>query len=381
MVDLEPRVVNSIMTGSHSKMFNPDNVYISPDGGGAGNIWAAGYHAGEGISDILMDMLDREADGSDSLEGFMLLHSIAGGTGSGLGSFLLEHINDRFPKKLIQTYSVFPDSHQISDVVVQPYNSILTLKRLALYADSVIVLDNAALTRIAADTLKVQSPTLSQTNQLVSTVMSASTSTLRYPGYLHNDLASIMASLIPLHSCHFLMTAYTPFSNDTVDQAKLVRKTTILDVMSRLLQPKTRMISLNPSKTGRYLSILNIIQGEVDSREIHKSLLRIRERNLVSFIDSVPASIQISLSKRSPYLKSGAASRISGLMLANHTSMASLFQRTLDQFERLLKRQAFLEQYKKQPMFENGLEEFEDAREHVKHLINSYKQLEYQHTE
>lgn len=30
-----------------------------------------------------MDMIDREADGSDSLEGFVLCHSIAGGTGSG----------------------------------------------------------------------------------------------------------------------------------------------------------------------------------------------------------------------------------------------------------------------------------------------------------
>ena len=34
----------------------------------------------------------------------MLCHSIAGGTGSGLGSYLLEALNDRFPKKLIQTY-------------------------------------------------------------------------------------------------------------------------------------------------------------------------------------------------------------------------------------------------------------------------------------
>jgi len=46
-----------------------------------------------------MEMLDREADGSDSLEGFVLIHSIAGGTGSGMGSFLLEKLNDRFPKK------------------------------------------------------------------------------------------------------------------------------------------------------------------------------------------------------------------------------------------------------------------------------------------
>lgn len=33
-----------------------------------------------------MDMIDREADGSDSLEGFVLCHSIAGGTGSGFDS-------------------------------------------------------------------------------------------------------------------------------------------------------------------------------------------------------------------------------------------------------------------------------------------------------
>ena len=98
----------------------------------------------------------------------MLLHSIAGGTGSGLGSFLLERLNDRFPKKLIQTYSVFPNNQETSDVVVQPYDSILALKRLVNHADSVVVLDNAALSRIAADRLHVQNPSFSQTNQLVS---------------------------------------------------------------------------------------------------------------------------------------------------------------------------------------------------------------------
>lgn len=67
----------------------------------------------------------------------MLLHSIAGGTGSGLGSFILERMNDRFPKKLIQTYSVFPDN-QSADVVVNPYNSLLAMRRLTQDADSVV---------------------------------------------------------------------------------------------------------------------------------------------------------------------------------------------------------------------------------------------------
>lgn len=129
-------------------------------------------------------MIDREAEGSDSLEvcggrlyelphalspsqGFMAMHSIAGGTGSGLGSFLLERLNDKFPKKLIQTYSVFPNANE-GDVVVQPYNSMLTLKRLVNHADSVVVLDNGALARISAERLHVQTPSFDQTNQLVS---------------------------------------------------------------------------------------------------------------------------------------------------------------------------------------------------------------------
>lgn len=96
----------------------------------------------------------------------MLTHSIGGGTGSGLGSHLLERLSDRFNKKLIQTYSVFPDS-STGDVVVQPYNSVLTLKRLVDYADSVVVLDNRALSRICTERLKVQVASYSQTNQLV----------------------------------------------------------------------------------------------------------------------------------------------------------------------------------------------------------------------
>lgn len=60
-----------------------------------------GYVEGEKCQDEILEMIDREADGSDSLEGFVLTHSTAGGTGSGFGSYLLERLNDRYPKKLI----------------------------------------------------------------------------------------------------------------------------------------------------------------------------------------------------------------------------------------------------------------------------------------
>lgn len=129
-----------------------------------------------------------------------------------MGSYLLETLNDRYSKKLVQTYSVFPNQMETSDVVVQPYNSLLTLKRLTLNADCVVVLDNTALNRIAVERLHLSNPTFAQTNSLVSTVMSASTTTLRYPGYMNNDLVGLLASLIPTPRCHFLMTGYTPLT-------------------------------------------------------------------------------------------------------------------------------------------------------------------------
>ena len=159
----DDQVINSIQTGAYKNIYNPENFYVGKDGIGAGNNWGAGYATGESVHEEVMEMIDREAEGSDSLEvcvsihdvpardylhshttnsedlkGFLLLHSIAGGTGSGLGSFLLERLNDRFPKKLIQTYSVFPDTQSGGDVVVHPYNSVLAIRRLAQNADSVV---------------------------------------------------------------------------------------------------------------------------------------------------------------------------------------------------------------------------------------------------
>ncbi|PVI04709.1 tubulin-domain-containing protein [Periconia macrospinosa] len=373
LLDLEPRVLNSIQSSAYKNIYNPENFYIHKDGTGAGNNWGMGYSMGEQVQEEIIDMIDREADGSDSLEGFMLLHSIAGGTGSGLGSYMLERLNDRFPKKLIQTYSVFPNT-QDGDIVVQPYNSLLSLRRLTQNADSVVVLDNGALSRIAADRLHVQNPSFQQTNQLVSTVMSASTTTLRYPGYMHNDLVGIVASLIPTPRCHFLSTSYTPFSGENVEQAKTVRKTTVLDVMRRLLQPKNRMVSTNPTKKSCYMSILNIIQGEADPTDVHKSLLRIRERRLATFIPWGPASIQVALTRKSPYVTS--SHRVSGLMLANHTGIATLFKRIVAQYSTLRKRNAFLESYKREAPFRDGLGEFDEAKEVVQSLIDEYTEAE-----
>jgi len=372
LLDLEPRVINTIQNSEYGDLYNPENIFLSKEGGGAGNNWAKGYGNAEKVSEEIFDIVDREADGSDSLEGFVLIHSIAGGTGSGMGSYLLETINERYPKKLIQTYSVFPMlSADSSDVVVQPYNSVLTLKRLTYNADSVVVLDNTALNRIAMDRLKLTNPTFAQINSLVSTVMAASTTTLRYPGYMNNDLIGMLASLIPTPRCHFLMTGYTPLTIDR--QSTTIRKTTVLDVMRRLLHTKNIMVSCS-TRRGVYISILNIIQGEVDPTQVHKSLQRIRERKLAKFITWGPASIQVALSRQSPYIQH--AHKVNGLMLANHTSICQLFDRCVKQYDKLRSRNAFLDNYRQEALFSDNLDEFDSAKEVVVSLSEEYKAAE-----
>jgi tubulin gamma len=386
LIDLEPRVLSHVQA-ELPRLFNQENIYRHPEGGGAGNNWANGYDIGGQVVEDIMDMIDREADGSESLEGFLMCHSIAGGTGSGMGSLLLERVNDHFPKKLIQTYSVFPNNQDGGDVVVQPYNSLLTLKRLTLNADAVVVLDNTALNRIATERLGGgTSASIAQINQLVSTVMSASTNTLRFPGYMNNDLVGLMSSLIPTPRLHFLMTGYTPLTVGGGDLqatstgaaaalAPQVRKTSVTDVMRRLLQTKNIMVSCSTRKDrGCYISILDIIQGEVDPTQVHKSLQRIRERQLCSFIPWGPASIQVALSRKSPYVKT--PHRVSGLMLANHTSIRDLFHRIAQQYDKLRKRDAFLDNYRKVDMFADDLSEFDESREIVQDLIEEYRASE-----
>lgn len=378
MLDLEPRVVHSIQNSEQQRLYNRENIFLSPQGGGAGNNWASGYSQAEEFQEDILDMVDREAEGSDSLEGFLLCHSVAGGTGSGMGSFILEALNDRYSKQIVQTYSVFPNQMESSDVVVQPYNAILAMKRLITQCDCVVTLDNTALDRIAMDQMRASTPTFAQTNALVSTVMTASTVTLRYPGYMNNDLVGLVASLIPTPACHFLVTSYTPFASSN-DGTHSVRKTTVLDVMRRLLQTKNMMFSASHSTKGlqgKFMSILNIIEGTVEPTQVHKALQRIKERNIVNFIDWSPVNLQVAVSKGSPITAN--KNRISGLMLANHTSVRDMFMRCMSQYEKLIRRKAFLDQYEQYSIFGNGLDEFHESYDVLSGLVEEYIACESQ---
>ena len=74
-----------------------------------GNNWAKGHYTeGAELVDSVLDVLRKEAEGCDCLQGFQLAHSLGGGTGSGLGTLLISKIREEYPDRIMNTFSVVP---------------------------------------------------------------------------------------------------------------------------------------------------------------------------------------------------------------------------------------------------------------------------------
>ena len=61
-------------------------------------------------------------------QGTIVVHSLTGGTGSGLGSRLVERIRDTYPLAHVMSVAVSP--HSSGDSPLQHYNSLLSLSSL-----------------------------------------------------------------------------------------------------------------------------------------------------------------------------------------------------------------------------------------------------------
>jgi len=73
----------------------------------------------------------------------MIFNAVGGGTGSGLGSLLLERLSVDYGKKSKLGYCCYP-SPQVSTAVVEPYNSILSTHSLLEHTDVAFMMDNEA---------------------------------------------------------------------------------------------------------------------------------------------------------------------------------------------------------------------------------------------
>jgi len=405
LVDTEPRVLNSIKNSQYARLFNPENIKQLADGGGAGNVWTKGFSHCKMMHEDLFEAIDHELDDCENLDGFFIWHSMAGGTGSGFGSRVLEDLADRYPKKLINTCSVVPNSEESSDTVVQPYNAVLTLSNLINYAHSVITIDNTALNRIAVENLRLADPDFTQINKFVSSAMCSLTAPIRFPRHSYTSYSSIMAGLVPVDPLHFLFCSYTPLGIQVNNYASSSKNSNVYDVMRRLLKPQNMLASISPNailskkqpdQKHKYISMLNILRGSsIDFSQINRSLTNIRDQSLVDFVTWTPACIQtcISYNPNDDEPKSPAPfesenkenipgvqqssfspkSRITGAMISNHSSISKIFRKILTQFNQLKKSKAYLKNFLNDDFDDAGLEEaLNSAKENVDNLIQTY---------
>ena len=185
LVDLEPGVLNAVRSDKKmGSLFNPDHFVHAVDG--AGNNWAKGYFSyGAEIIDEVLDQIRRGVELCESVQGFQIMHSIGGGTGSGLGSLIVEKLSEEYSDKVSFNFSIFPGSTNNiqSDCVVEPYNAIMSLSTLIENSQAVFTIENSALHRICQKNLKIAKPTFADINHLVALGMSNATATTRFPGY------------------------------------------------------------------------------------------------------------------------------------------------------------------------------------------------------
>lgn len=66
------------------------------------------------------------------------------------------------------------------------------------------------------------------------------------------------------------------------------------------------------------------------------------------------------------------------MMLANHTSIRGLFKQFLDQYKKLANKGAFMENFKRTRIFQDSLDEFNEAEEVVRGLVDEYAASERQ---
>ncbi|XP_025772901.1 tubulin beta chain isoform X17 [Symphalangus syndactylus] len=143
LVDLEPGTMDSVRSGPFGQIFRPDNFVFGQSG--AGNNWAKGHYTeGAELVDSVLDVVRKEAESCDCLQGFQLTHSLGGGTGSGMGTLLISKIREEYPDRIMNTFSVVP-SPKVSDTVVEPYNATLSVHQLVENTDETYCIDNEAL--------------------------------------------------------------------------------------------------------------------------------------------------------------------------------------------------------------------------------------------
>jgi len=362
LVDLEPGTMDAVKSGAFGQLFRPDNFVFGQSG--AGNNWAKGHYTeGAELIDSVLDVVRKEAESCDCLQGFQIAQSLGGGTGSGMGTLLLSKIREEFPDRMMCTFSVAP-SPKVSDTVVEPYNATLSMHQLVENADEVMCIDNEALYDICFRTLKLTNPSYGDLNHLVSSVMSGVTCCLRFPGQLNSDLRKLAVNLIPFPRLHFFLVGFAPL---TSRQASDFRQSSVPELVAQMFDSKNMMAACDP-RHGRYLTASAMFRGKIPTKEVEEQMLNIKNKNSSYFVEWIPHNIKSSVCDIAPK-----GLKMAVTFVGNSTAIQEVFKRVNDQFTAMFKRKAFLHWYTGEGMDEM---EFTEAESNLHDLISEYQQYQ-----
>lgn len=294
MVDMEEGVTRELLRGRMGEVM--DRSLLLAGSGGSGNNFAAGLaEHGPQHEEKLRELVRRPAEECDSLQGFLMLHSLGGGTGSGVGCYLLGMLRDEFPEALRFSCSVFPSEDD--DVITSPYNTTLAAAHLLDKADCVFPVENEALQAVCEEAgKKNQKYGLNEPgksipagenrhgrggkpfdgmNGVASRMLLNLTAGARFEGDLNVDLGEVLMNLVPFPQLNCVTSSMAPLVA-LADVAKRGPAPRSLDeAFNELFCPGTTLVSAQPRR-HTHLASAFLARGSVAMADISRNISRSR---------------------------------------------------------------------------------------------------------
>jgi len=368
-VDLEPTVIDEVRNGPYRQLFNPTQLVNGKED--AANNYARGhYTVGKELVDVTLERIRKLADVCTGLQGFMVFHSVGGGTGSGFGSLLLERLSVDYGKKSKLDFCVYP-SPQVSTAVVEPYNSVLSTHSLMEHTDVAFMMDNEAIYDICRKSLDIERPTYLNLNRLIAQVISSLTASLRFNGSLNVDINEFQTNLVPYPRIHFLLCSYAP----VINKEKVFHENlSVAELTSSLFEPNNMMAKCDPRK-GKYMSVCLMYRGDIVQKDITAAIGTIKTKRTIQFVDWCPTGFKCGVNSQPPAVVPGgdlAKVPRAATMLSNTTAIAEVFGRLDHKFDLMFAKRAFVHWYVGEGMEEG---EFTEAREDLAALEKDFEEV------